>query len=860
MPPFSRCLCDDVLEVDADTIFDPNEFVAGGGERYMHATERVIERILAEAKVKSPVFWSHVHRYMPSDSVWCEDSSADAAPEPSKAHVPAEWHDMVFHQESIDAPDARDVLYVAHVTKACPCGWKNDSSCFVPPGVCDTVNAQQDAHRWKVLCSAGTYTSSSDIMFVRSVLEQAAVNLPSCREYRPSTVWGVLDSTQQYSWYNGQSERWKVSLQEIATGGPAGIRLSDLLAASPRDFDAEMLLRMQRHKDDEIWNAQFGHTIAQPVCNRTFTDHLRENLSEYFTDVFFPMAHSVYEAPSQAICGRWVTEYALYALLSNVAEAPVEAQRLTEERWRKRCLVQLEQIGICNLRNVFQIAPSTHQSDAHCPFSVLRPHNCNPFYVTDACLVMCDGVVYDPCMCTDAPDCNFTFSAHACEAGVVLMPASSAFDMATLHWPTSAWPDKDTQELLDHVHANLSVHGIPFVLDEEMIEYVMAQAGKQEGGTPDAFCDDTLDYLHPEARHPVGYHPTCACTRARSNMRGFTSWMSSGDDYAWSIDPARVRNMTQFSSAFGSSHLVCDAAVYGVGFEMINLQMQSKWNPNARADPAVPIAADFVSEASMSNVGSMTGDAWDTAHVPAEADAVFRHSVGIVRDWLRYYSDEEGAEEIQVALDKLWPHWTGPIDTYDAQPSKPMEAGCNFPALLQCARDSDCGDKLVCKSYDVDDSPLGICAHADTCFRHDHCDEDRLCSGEGVCVHPELVIRNDLDVEIDAQVFAKQAAQCSRSSFGVSKEQNIPSFARDNGLCGVRNYFTYKNITSDVRSAAENEQDVLDVPDKRILRTTESEDTMLTDENDGFLRMQASPCLAARRALKTLTCTCAAWL
>jgi hypothetical protein len=112
-----------------------------------------------------------------------------------------------------------------------------------------------------------------------------------------------------------------------------------------------------------------------------------------------------------------------------------------------------------------------------------------------------------------------------------------------------------------------SVHGIPFVLDDEMTAYVLVQDNKQEGGTPDAFCDDTLDYLHPEARHPVGYHPTCTCTRARINMCGFTSWMSSGDDYAWSIDPARVRNMTQFSSAFGSSHLVCDAAVYGAGYE-----------------------------------------------------------------------------------------------------------------------------------------------------------------------------------------------------------------------------------------------------------------------------------------------------
>jgi hypothetical protein len=347
------------------------------------------------------------------------------------------------------------------------------------------------------------------------------------------------------------------------------------------------------------------------------------------------------------------------------------------------------------------------------------------------------------------------------------------------------WPDLSTQELLDHVHANQSVHGVPFVLDDEMVEYVLAQASKEEGGTPDAFCDDTLDYLHRDAKHPVGYHPTCACTRARTNMRGFTSWMSAGDDYAWSIDPTRVRNMTQFSSAFGSSHLVCDAAVYGAGFEMSSLQMQSKWDANARADPAVPIAPDFVSEASMSTVGSTSGDAWDTAHVPAaESDAMFRHSVGIVRDWLRYFGDEDEAHEIQTALDAVWPHWAGSVDTYGAKPGKPMQAGCQFPSLLQCLRDSDCGDTLTCKYHDVDDSPVGVCADRDTCFRHDHCDDNRLCSGEGVCVHPELVMHNKLDVDIDAHVFAKQAAQCSRSSFGMSKEQNIPSFAHDNGLCG----------------------------------------------------------------------------
>jgi hypothetical protein len=214
--------------------------------------------------------------------------------------------------------------------------------------------------------------------------------------------------------------------------------------------------------------------------------------------------------------------------------------------------------------------------------------------------------------------------------------------------------------------------------------------------------------------------------------------MSSGDDYAWSIDPTRVGNMTQRSSAFGSSHLVCDDVVYGAGFEMSNLQMQSKWNADARADPAVPIRPDFVSQESMSTVGSMTGDAWDTAHVPAAgSQGMFRHSVGIVRDWLRYYGDEDEAHEIQTALDAMWPHSADSIDTYGAQPSRPMEPGCKFPSLFRCVRDSDCGDTLTCKYYDVDDSPLGVCAHRDTCFRHDHCGDDRLCSGQGVCVLAE---------------------------------------------------------------------------------------------------------------------------
>jgi hypothetical protein len=163
---------------------------------------------------------------------------------------------MVFVQESIEVPDSDQVLYVGHVATTCPCAWKSNDTCFLPRDVCNGVQPSfENANRWTTLCSDQAFNSTSDIMFVRLVLENAAMDLSSCREYRPNTVWGLFDSTQQYKWYNGQHQQWNVSLQEVSTLGPGGIRLSDLLVDSERDFDREILLRLQRDKDQGIWNS-----------------------------------------------------------------------------------------------------------------------------------------------------------------------------------------------------------------------------------------------------------------------------------------------------------------------------------------------------------------------------------------------------------------------------------------------------------------------------------------------------------------------------------------------------------------------------------------------------------------------------
>ena len=87
----------------------------------MHAMEAVIERLLRGARRESPVFWTHAHRYVASDSVWCENSEAtpstfDAS---TKLEVPDSLHAIDLKNETILAPDLKDVLFPGNVLTRC---------------------------------------------------------------------------------------------------------------------------------------------------------------------------------------------------------------------------------------------------------------------------------------------------------------------------------------------------------------------------------------------------------------------------------------------------------------------------------------------------------------------------------------------------------------------------------------------------------------------------------------------------------------------------------------------------------------------------------------------------------------------
>ena len=837
--------------VDADTIFDPLQVVDSDAATYMHGMERAIEKILEKAKLHAPTYWSHVHRYMPSDSVWCEEHTMRAVPPRRTATHPAQWNGLNFTEGSVTAPNADEVMYVGRLASTCVCGWgHSNATCFVPETLCASV--QDSSVRWEEICARGSYSTPSDTMLVRRVLFSSGAYPPECREKQASTVWGLLDTTHQKEWYDGAAASWNLSLHEIAAHGPGGVRLGMLAKDSPLSSmpDAPVTDPLR------AFNTQFDHTVAQPFCRSSQERLFVQNLTHYFRDVLFPMAHAVHEVPSQVICGRWVVEYALFVAMEKISgptAASVLEQRAVEERWRNRCTYQLEIVGMCTLRDVYAYVPQYRQSTDHCNFR-MAPDACGAFFVTDACLVVCDGVVYDPCMCSE-DQCQVVFSKHTCTTGKRTVLSNSRLEMSSLHWPETVWPaNPQHQATLETTLAALKLDTHPITFEDGFFDYLLQQAKYSdgaEGDVPDAFCDDLVDYMDPDAQHPVGYHPTCACDRRETNMRGFDAWMSTiqDSDHAHSIDPVRMRNMSAYSTAFGAAHLACDAIAYmSGGMRPNSMHMQSKWSPKARADASMPILPDASSEEGMTSFGVPSYDPLDTPlQTDTHANELFRHSVGLVRDWLRDYDRVSD----QSILDELWPHWMDAANDRFAAPSQDELTGsCQLPPLLQCFEDNDCilaDAQLRCRKSWHGQQPdeMGICVRSETCYQHTHCPDDKLCSGTGFCEQPEIVIHNSLRQNISAQIFARDGKKCQLSSFGVSAFQVAPTFARDNGLCGVHELYNYRNATehADVSQTLAHISSVRSRMIRRIKDETLKSMTDLTS-SDGYniLKMHAHPC------------------
>jgi hypothetical protein len=895
--------------LDVDLEYDPTTVSSA---RFLHGMEEVIERVVARSRADSPVFWSHVHRYVPSDSVWCEDTTAPPRPHAATPDIfgdGREWEGMVFGPEHVRGPDLDAVRFPGDLR--CICNWTVTEGesvlCAVPS--CTLLSAGAPVtppsdwtlgDAWNGLCGRGRYTSRADLFLLLEVMQTYSIDTTeTCVDLVPSTVWGLLDSRQQREWYDSQAVDATLDLQELATNGPAGLRLGLL--------GREGALLQFLAKNDILRpvrpgvNFRYQHTVAQPFCVKNLADALHADLSRHFTDVFFPMAHSVHEAPVTALCSRWVVEHAIAHALGLLAEtnaevtdADVAAQRTTAAAWERRCEIQVQQLGICVLRGVFDLKPEDWNDGAQgCPFAVTETHGCGLFYVTSNCLVMCDGDFFDPCSCDpEVATCDTAVFAGRASCGrgklrdIRHWASEPTVQLYSMQWPERILPDEarderqvllELNEELGRVREALARQRIDVSsLFGEVREIVLAQnAAVREGEAPASFCEDLLDYMPDDAQHPVGYHPTCTCLRETTHMRGFSSWMSTlhGSEVAWSIDPVRLRNMTEYSRVFGAAHLVCDAVAYTAAETELNAyHLTSRWDPTEPADAAFPIRPTEHSSLLEDMFEFGSNERMSEREHPlvqgTPTRASFQHSVGLVRDWFGCYdghlSDGQDCQELHwiAAWKASWPHADTTNSEYyglsrgEGEDGEEEVSGCAEPPLATCLSDEDCQavrSDLVCLQPEASSPPSpapGVCEKRGRCYQHAHCAWPAMCSGEGECVQPRVYVRNQMASTVDVQLFARNRSSCPVDTYGMSQHQQVPGFAQTHGLCKFRNWFEYQQMLAN----GTNDGLLRRVNLERMLQRTDDTDSLTLSER-GVLKMQPHPCDRSYQHTELGVCT-----
>jgi len=803
--------------VDADMRYDPTQPT----ETYLHGMEAGVRETLRRARRESPVYWTHVHRYMPSNSMWCEERGDPAPVGRSSAELLAArsftqpaWMGVSFDSDILHKPGLAEVASVASLGVRCFCGWEGVRSaglaCSIHPGVnCAAVLLQIPEHdqatrtAWEYICARREYATRDALFVVMQAMNYAAAPTPDCVDMQASTVWGLMDRDQQHRWWEGQAA--DLDLQELSTLGPAGLRVG-LLGNGPSSLHKHVEKQQLRLNTSQSVNYKLRHTIAQPYCEDSKSAYLAHGLREYFQDVLFPMAHSVHESPVAAYCSTWAIEVAILdAFVAMQASSELqEQQRQTAQTWRERCSVQLQQIGICQLRGVYDMAPLDGRAtdSAHCAFSTAgAAQQCvDLFYVTPNCLVMCDGSFHDPCVNSQGDCSGVTFAKIQAPVAFDARVYATNNDVRlfSMHWPSAialrearnASDQLALQQALETVAGRSGFHAPELHATVRQILLAReAETQGSEGHAPEAFCDDLLDYSDADAQHPVGYHPTCACGRNDTYTRGFDTWMSTDEVGVTQLDGTRLRNMTEFSSLLGHSHVLCDGAVYGQPARSLNPYfLESRWDANAKADPFVPVLGTWHT-ATMQQLG--TNDrkhAFDTPLVSSAGDG-FRHSLGLVRDWPRrpagpYIPDGDP-----------WPLWDAAASSVYGTDAQAYDAGCHMPAQLTCVSDAECvalaGEPLVCQK-NADN--VGVCGvrlseTRATCFAHHHCSgQDMMCSGAGLCEQAQVSVRNRLGSDVYVQLFAKT---CTTDTYGLSEFQGVSDFASSNGMCGAKNRWQY---------------------------------------------------------------------
>ena len=124
-----------------------------------------------------------MHRYVLSDSVWCENNKKLTNPPsrlPDVLERDAEsWVDMqryidtdAVHEDIVVQDTVSEILYAGDIH--CLCGWTRDDVCLSHPDEVACEGWQTDVEGWPQLCHAGTYDSTHDFFTLLRVMEEGS--------------------------------------------------------------------------------------------------------------------------------------------------------------------------------------------------------------------------------------------------------------------------------------------------------------------------------------------------------------------------------------------------------------------------------------------------------------------------------------------------------------------------------------------------------------------------------------------------------------------------------------------------------------------------------------------------------------
>lgn len=315
-------------------------------------TEEWVQKLLADAYRKSPLYWHHSTRHAPSTSTMCRRTNPSFYNSSSKRYG---WDAMTLGGVDVD----------------CFCGWwRNATHCQPPPTLCATLLSlayTADAAAKCALYAAGTFDMRSNV--ARMLKLTTAWPWP-CPALEMSDHWGFLHLPNSTSY-----------VQRLLDYGPSGLRINHTLPPS-------------------TMNPTQQHEPPPPPLD--CTPSTSPSLVNHFIDDLFPAMQGVRHSAPVSYCMRFIIEVARLGAYTDAGlTLPASNQRRVVASWRKKCDLKLQQITLCETYGVFHIPGES--TITPCPFTVVNQY---PHIITPACLVIYLDVVYDPCLCNPSKFCS----------------------------------------------------------------------------------------------------------------------------------------------------------------------------------------------------------------------------------------------------------------------------------------------------------------------------------------------------------------------------------------------------------------------------------------------------------------------